>query len=237
MWGAILPAIGSVIGAGIEAAGASSAQDAANKAAAEEAQRNREFQERMSSTSVRRYADDLAAAGFNRILAAGGGQASSPAGSVAPVGAVNTAAGIGRGLSSAMSAAQTVTEMGAKQAAAVQSLNAAEASLASAKNAEADRPRIEAEAKIASKLAGARVTEAEAKAARSAYDRKYMELDSNIDRGSKLIGAGSDLVGIASGASSIKHLLQRTKNLKTDRTMNIERHLKNQGAAGTSILK
>lgn len=235
--GAGLGALGGIVGSAISAGGAASAQDEANRAAAAEAEKNREFQKWMSNTAVQRYAADLEDAGFNRILASTGGQASTPSGSVAPVGAVNKQAGVGAGLSSALTSAQAITSMGAQQAAAAQSLASAEASMASAKNAEADRPRIQAEAKVAGRMAGAKVTQAEVDAARKSFDKQYMELDSQIERGSKIIGAGSDLLGIASSAANFKNILQKTKNLKTDRTMNIERHLRQQGIHGTSILK
>lgn len=49
--------------------------------AASEAQKNRDWQERMSSTAYRRAAEDLRKAGFNPYVAAFGNQASTPSGS------------------------------------------------------------------------------------------------------------------------------------------------------------
>lgn len=54
-----------------------------NTAMREEAQRNRDFQERMSNSAYQRATYDMKMAGLNPILAAGGGGASSPSGSSA----------------------------------------------------------------------------------------------------------------------------------------------------------
>lgn len=75
---AALPAIGTVIGAGIGAWG----QSEANEANAEQARLNREFQERMRNTEFQARVKDLQAAGLNPALAYEKGGASSPSGSM-----------------------------------------------------------------------------------------------------------------------------------------------------------
>ncbi len=83
---AITPAVGGIISAGV--AGVFSAMGARrrNREARAEARRNREFQERMSSTAHQREIKDLRLAGLNPILSATGGRgAATPGGSQASI--------------------------------------------------------------------------------------------------------------------------------------------------------
>jgi hypothetical protein len=57
------------------------------------------------------------------------------------------------------------------------------------------------------------VTQAEARAAREAYDRKYIELDSNIERGSKLLNAGSAALDLGSSALGVGRAAKQVDKL------------------------
>lgn len=78
------PAVLSLAGSAFGASKGSSAAKLQMAHASQEAQLNRDFQERMSNTAYQRAAKDLEAAGLNRVLALGSA-ASTPGGSMAPI--------------------------------------------------------------------------------------------------------------------------------------------------------
>ncbi len=101
-WAAGIAAFGSLVGG-----------ERANALSVKEAQKNRDFQARMSSTAHQREVADLRAAGLNPILSAGGGGASTPSGGQAPISDTITPA-----ISTAMQAMQTKADLTNKQATA-----------------------------------------------------------------------------------------------------------------------
>jgi len=97
MWEGIGSTIGGLLGF--------KGQKSANVASAQQAQKQMDFQERQSNTAVQRRMADLKAAGLNPILA-GGKEASSPSGAMAPQANVMAA-----GVTSALQAAQIASTL------------------------------------------------------------------------------------------------------------------------------
>lgn len=91
------PVTGGLIASGVGGIASFFGQRSANKAMLEDAKRNRQFQEKMSSTAWQRAVTDMEAAGINPALAYSRGGASTPGGSAA--------SGLGNALGSGVSSA------------------------------------------------------------------------------------------------------------------------------------
>ncbi len=101
-----LPIIAPLIGAGIAAGASLLGGRDRNRMQREEAQKQRDFQERMSSSSYQRAVEDMKMAGINPMLAFQQGGASSPGGAQAQMQDI-----AGPAVSSAMNARRLTQEL------------------------------------------------------------------------------------------------------------------------------
>lgn len=109
--GAGIGAIGNIAGGMISSGGAQAANNATAAYNAIEAQKNRDFQERMANTAYQRAMGDMRAAGLNPILAYSQGGAATPSGAQASMRFENTMEGLGQGVSSAGGLARNIADL------------------------------------------------------------------------------------------------------------------------------
>jgi len=186
----LAPILGAAIGGGIDAASTS----ATNALSAEEAQKNRWFQQSMQETAYARNMKSMKDAGLNPMLAMGHGAQSTPSGGQASFQANKVGETLSRGVSSAIDARRlkkeieaTESQIGLNEATAAyqrsqDKLAQTNAKLAS-KNAEvidAQMPAVRAKSKLDEVTAG--------------YDLKAAPIDAFNNRLNRLSQTGANIV-------------------------------------------
>lgn len=185
----------------------SSAQDKANEANMKIASDNRDFQERMSNTAHQREREDLMKAGYNPMLGAMKGGASSPSGSTATVAASNPMSGLSTGVHSALEAASLAQDIDNKQAA--QALTVAQTATEAAKATQTANSAVESE--LRSKVIQ---SELPAKIKHGKFDADYAGMDAAIQRATNAAKLGSSAMDMLPGAGTVGKILDFLKPKK-----------------------
>lgn len=188
------------------------AQKQANKANLLEAQKNRDFQERLSNTAHTREMADLRSAGINPLYTAGGGGASTPSGSMATSTPItppeNLAHGLQKGLNGAVQAARLKQELSSAdakialdKAATATQASQAQLNTSNASKAAADTITSQAQAKKAAmettKLEAempALAREADLRLKRANIDVDMAQHDAIMNRAKSWTGTASDAI-------------------------------------------
>jgi len=226
--GGAISGIGSIAGGAIGASGAAAAQDSANAANAAEAQKNRDWQESMSSSAHFREVHDLRRAGLNPVLSANSG-ASSPSGAMATAQPVNHSAGLAAGLGAMGNAVSTALDVNNKVKEGKQRDAQTLQTVADTVKSEAQSKIFGEDLKVAKSRAESAPAEAALKKRKAEIDTKMAPIDAAVNRILDGLGGVSDVV-------NIRRLLEGTRGARQRRQQSEERHLGNQGIRGSAIL-
>jgi len=185
----------------------SSAQDRANESNERIARENREFTREMSNTAHQREREDLAKAGYNPMLGAMKGGASTPSGSTATMQASNPMSGLSTGIHSALEAASLAQDIDNKQA--TQALTTAQTATEAARAVQTANSAKESELRSS-------VIKAElpAKIKHGKFDSDYAGMDAAISRATNAAKLGSSAMDMLPGAGTVGKILNFLKPKK-----------------------
>ncbi|QCQ84865.1 DNA pilot protein [Blackfly microvirus SF02] len=168
MWESLIGAGASLLGGILGSSGQQSANQQSMQFNAQQADLNRQWQERMSNTAYQRSMADMKAAGLNPILAYSQGGASTPSGGQASAKLENTMEHLGKGVTSAGGMAARNVELNQVKANTAQSVTTAD--LNTANKTLADANTIKTNQETVTSAAEARRKDAE-----TAYTMEQMQ--------------------------------------------------------------
>lgn len=222
--GSVVGSVGSSVIGGLFG---KSGQEDANIASAEQAEINRQFQERMSNTAYQRAVKDMKKAGLNPMLAYSQGGASTPAGGQATY--YNENADLARGFQSVGTQAQAMATVGNLRAQTEKAQAEADLASAQAQEARARTPTYESNimvAKATVEKLKAEVPKIQADTDLSSQQMfKVMAEIPNIIKGGDLIdaqvkhnlaSAGLSEAQIKEVVPRIRHIMAQTANASAD---------------------
>ncbi|QGH72659.1 MAG: putative minor capsid protein [Microviridae sp. ctbuH30] len=169
----------------------------------QEAEKNRDWQERMSNSAYQRATADMRAAGINPMLAYMKGGASTPGGAQASGVVARVENALGRGVSSAVAAANTAKELESKDAGIGLTNASADVARQDAKLKEVSAAKAGLEVEALASTLGAIKREGVAREKRAGVESAEADWDKDTTGVRKILDLTRSVLGVGHSAKSL----------------------------------